>query len=224
MWIIEHASGAAIDEIVTLAHTHGIVFQWVPRFRLEQLSSGNPGHQGVVARVSAYRFSTFDEVFGHDQPNPVLVLDGIEDPHNVGAIARSAAFFGIGVMILPRWRSAGVTTAAVKASAGAIDKVRMIQGSSSAQTVFDLKAKGYWIVGADMTGRSLTEYSFPSPVALVIGAEGDGLHRLVKERCDDLVRIPGSGQFESLNASVAAGILMNRFFQTRSPGTGDIPR
>lgn len=200
----------AVDDILPLAREHRIVFQWVDRARITALAPGQT-HQGVVARVSPHRLAVLDDLWAKGAPRLLLVLDGITDPHNLGAIARSAAFFGAGGVLIPRWRSAGVTGVTAKAAAGALEVVPLVQVPNTAQALLDLKAKGYWVYGADAAGAPVDKMDFAHPAALVIGAEGEGLHRLVRERCDALVGIPGAGGVPSLNASCAAAALLYEF-------------
>lgn len=205
--------GAAVaDEVLPLAREHRVVFQWVDRARLSALAPGQT-HQGVVARVSPHRLMSLDELWAKGTPPLLLVLDGITDPHNLGAIVRSAAFFGAGGVLIPRWRSAGVTGVTAKAAAGALDVVPLVQVSNTAQALLDLKEKGYWVYGADAAGAAAASVDFARPLALVIGAEGEGLHRLVRERCDALVGLPGAGGVPSLNASCAAAAFLYDFFR-----------
>lgn len=217
IWILKGATGGQIEDILQSARRQGIVFQWVDRRRLNEMVE-NANHQGVVARVSSVRYETLEGILSSGSPSPLLLLDGIEDPHNLGAVLRNAVFFGAAAVIVPRWRSAGMSGAVLKSSAGAAHKIPLIQVTNLAQTLLVLKEKNYWVYGADTQGSSCKKTEFTSPFALVIGNEGRGLHRLVKERCDFLVSIPGSGHMESLNASCAAGVLMYEIF-TRPPKT-----
>ncbi len=211
LWLLKGAQGSGFEELLRLAQERRVVFQWVDRDRLDfMVRSAN--HQGVVARVSSVGYGDWNSLV-KDGSTPLLLLDGIEDPHNVGAILRSAAFFGAKGVIVPRWRSAGLSGTVMKASAGALAKVPMVQVANIAQALLDLKEKGYWIYGADGTGEPASSIVLNSPLALVIGAEGSGLHRLVKDRCDALMAVPGSGGMESLNASCAAAVLLHEIFR-----------
>ncbi len=207
LWLLKGVSGSSVEDILQLAREKGVVFQWVHRDRIGQMSKG-ANHQGVVARVSGVDYGSLEDVLCSKTRSPLVLLDGIEDPHNLGAIMRNAAFFHAAAVVVPRWRSAGLSGAVLKASAGALAKVPLVQVTNMAQTILDLKKKDYWVYGADMEGESCDCFSFNDPFALVIGAEGTGLHRLVKERCDALVSIRGSGRMESLNASCASGVLL----------------
>jgi 23S rRNA (guanosine2251-2'-O)-methyltransferase len=170
-------------------------------------------HQGVVARVAAVEYGSLEDLLAAGTPSPILLLDGIEDPYNLGAILRNAAYFGAKAEVVPRWRSAGLSGTVMKASAGALAKVPLVQVANVAQTILELKERNYWIYGADAAGEACSSFSFNPPFALVIGAEGAGLHRLVRERCDALVGAPGTGQMESLNAASASAVLLYEIFR-----------
>lgn len=220
LWL-QRGSGAA-DEMVRLARDHRVVFQWVDRQRLAVLAPGQT-HQGVVARVSAHQFAVLDDLWEKGTPRLLLVLDGITDPHNLGAIIRSAAFFGAGAVLVPRWRAAGITGVVAKAAAGALEVVPLVQVANTAQALLTLKDKGYWVYGADAAGSPVDRFDFAHPAALVIGAEGEGLHRLVRERCDALIGIPGAGGVPSLNASCATATLLYECFRRARPPTFGAP-
>jgi len=214
LWLLQGAGGTAVAEIIRLSKEKRVVFQWVDRRRLDQMAPGVV-HQGVVGRVSVHRYQTLDDLFDRGDPSPLLVLDGITDPHNLGAIIRNAAFFGAGAVLIPRWRAAGLSSVVDKASAGTVGLVPVVQVSNTANTLLELKERGYWIYGADAGGGLASRCSFSTPFALVIGAEGAGLHRLVRERCHDLVAIPGllrpplaTTEKFGLNASCACAALL----------------
>jgi 23S rRNA (guanosine2251-2'-O)-methyltransferase len=212
LWLLKGAGGGPIQEILAIAKEKRVVFQWVDRDRLtEMVRAAN--HQGVVARTAPVAYGDIDSFLAAGTPSPVVILDGIEDPHNVGAILRSAAYFGAAAVVIPRWRSAGLSGTVMKASAGALAKIPLIQVTNTAQTLLELKEKGYWIYGADVDGEPAPKVVLNAPLALVIGAEGSGMHRLVKDRCDALVSIPGSGEMESLNASCASAVLLHEIFR-----------
>lgn len=212
LWLLRGPGGSAVDELVRLAKDQRVVFQWVDRQRMAGLAPGAV-HQGAVARVSGYTYQTLDDLWALGRPAPLLVLDGITDPHNLGAILRNAAFFGTGGVILPRWRAAGITGAVAKAAAGTLGMVPVVQVANTAQTLFELKEKGYWVYGAAGEGDPCDRMDVTAPVALVIGAEGEGLHRLVRERCDHLIAVPGVGKTSSLNASCATASLLYELFR-----------
>jgi len=177
-----------------------------------------PATQGVVAEVEPYRYQTLENVLAKTKDKlPFLVmLDGLEDPHNFGAIIRSAEACGIDGIIIPKNRSVGLNATVVKVSTGAIEYVDIIEVTNLVRTLEDLKSKGFWIIGADMDGPTdFREQDYQMPIVLVIGSEGKGISRLVKETCDFLVNIPMYGQVNSLNASVSAGILFYEVVRKR---------
>ncbi len=201
-------SGSA-REIVAMARERGIPVQVVDRARLDEIT---PHHQGILAYASAYQYAEVEDILAlakarGEQPF-VVVLDGITDPHNLGAIIRTAACAGAHGVIVPLRRSVGLTPAAVKASAGAVETVRVARVTNLTQTLRRLKQEGLWIYAADMSGEDYRTVRMEQPMALVIGSEGEGVSRLVLENADFVVRLPVLGAVDSLNASVAAGILM----------------
>ncbi|MDR0896306.1 MAG: 23S rRNA (guanosine(2251)-2'-O)-methyltransferase RlmB [Oscillospiraceae bacterium] len=201
-------SGSA-REIVQMAREKGIVVQTVDRARLDELS---PGHQGMIAFASAFRYSTVEamlELAAERGEAPLLVvLDGVTDPHNLGAIIRSAECAGAHGVIVPERRAVGLTPAAVKASAGAVEYLPVARVGNINRLLELLKEAGLWIAAADMGGEPYTAADLTGPLALVIGAEGSGVSRLVMEHCDRRVALPIRGRIDSLNASVAAGVLL----------------
>jgi len=213
LWLLRGGKGAPVEEILRAARERHIVFQWVDRDRLNEMVRA-ANHQGVVARVSAFDYASLEDLLAAKRSG-LLLLDGIEDPHNLGAILRNAAFFGASGVVIPRWRSAGLSGAALKSSAGALAKIPLAQVTNIAQTIEELKKNNYWVYGADMKGEDCRRQVFHDPWALVIGAEGQGLHRLVKERCDALVKVPGSGGMESLNAASASAVMLYELFARR---------
>lgn len=209
-------SGAAHD-IVQLAREAGAVVQRVDRSRLDQIY---PAHQGMIAYVAAVEYSTVDEMLeraAQRGEEPLLVLlDGITDPHNLGAIVRTAECVGAHGVILPERRSAGLTPAAAKAAAGALNYMPIARVTNLNRTIDELKARGVWIAGASMDGVSAFSADLSDPMALVVGSEGEGISRLTLEKCDLRVAIPMKGHIDSLNASVAAGVLMYAIARARA--------
>ena len=196
-------------EIVATARERRIVVQEVDRARLDALA---PNHQGLIAVVSAYAYGTVEDMFAlaksRGEDPFFVILDSVTDPHNLGAIIRSAECAGAHGVIIPERRAVGLTPAAVKASAGAVEHIPVAREVNLARTVERLKAEGVWVYGAAMEGEDFRRVDFSGPAALVIGSEGDGLSRLVREKCDRLVALPMRGKIGSLNASVAAGVLL----------------
>ena len=214
--------GGRMQDVLALAGERGVRVRRVPADALDREARGGV-HQGVVAVVEDARDYSIDELLrGAAGPPLLVVLDGIEDPHNLGAILRTADAAGVDGVIVQRRRSAALGGAAAKASAGAVAHVRMATVVNIARTVDELKAAGVWTVG--LSGDAATSYDavdFALPTAIVLGAEGTGLRRLVRERCDVLAAIPLRGHVESLNVSVAAGVtLFEAVRQRRDRGSG----
>jgi len=213
----------SLKDLLNQAQKRKIPFTWVERRKLDGLTNGLR-HQGVVAYVAPLPMEEFDDLLDRvlsikDKKPLLLFLDGIQDPQNVGSIIRSAVYFGVHGIVLPKWRAAPVTGAVVRASAGAAQHISLSQVSNLSTALQKAKKKGLWLVGADMSGKNVKASDVPSPFAVVLGSEGEGLHRLVKEQCDFLVKISGSkqkGQVDSLNVSVAAGILLQQLSSTHN--------
>ena len=208
-------SGSA-REIVQKAKEQKIQVQIVEKSRLDAIA---PNHQGLIAFASAYQYSSVDDILNtayEKGEEPFLILlDGITDPHNLGAIIRTAECTGVHGIIIPQHRSVGLTPSAVKSSAGAVEYVKVARVSNLSRTIEYLQQKNIWLYAVTMNGHDYREISFKGGVALVIGAEEDGISRLVSEKCDYAVSLPMTGKIESLNASVAAGIMMYRVLECR---------
>ena len=203
-------------EILQLAKDAHVVIQEVDKSRLDEIA---PHHQGMIAYASAYQYSTVPEMLDAAQEkgeDPFLViLDGVTDPHNLGAIIRSAECAGAHGVIVPERRSVGLTPAAVKASAGAIEHMKVARVSNLNRTLEELKKLGIWVYALTMDGKDYQKIDFRGPCALIIGSEGEGISRLVLENSDVQVSLPMKGHIDSLNASVAAGIVMYRVLEAR---------
>lgn len=202
----------SMNEIKKLAKSRGIVIQYVHKNKLNQMSNTN-SHQGVIALSSSHDYKNLEDIFAiakRKGEDPfIIILDEIKDPHNLGSIMRTAECVGAHGIIIPKRRSVGLTSTVAKTSAGAIEYMPVVKVSNIANTIDILKEEGIWIYGADMDGeKSYYDTNLIGPIALVIGSEGSGIGRLVKEKCDVLVRIPIKGKVSSLNASVAASIIM----------------
>lgn len=200
-----------------LCRETGVPLKNVDRRKLEKYGTKN---QGVVALLADADYSTLDDVFRRaeekGEPPFVIVCDGIEDPHNLGSIIRSANLFGAHGVIVPKRGAAGLTAVVSKASAGAVWHTPVVRVTNVTETLKELKKRGLWVYGADADGASVDSgVELSGAAALVIGAEGDGISRLVRENCDVMLSIPMRGDIESLNASVAAGILMYLFMEGR---------
>ena len=211
-------SGSA-REIVAMAKEARIPVQEVERVRLDEITRN---HQGMLAFASAYQYATVDDMLAEAKEkgeDPFLILlDGITDPHNLGAIIRTAECVGVHGVIVPERRSVGLTPAAVKASAGAVEHVKVARVGNLTRTLADLKKAGLWIAAAVTEGEDFQKADLKGPLAIVIGSEGEGISRLVLEHCDRSVSLPLKGKIGSLNASVAAGILMYAVLAARNKG------
>ena len=209
-------SGTA-KEIIAMARDRHIPIQTVDRSRLDEITKN---HQGMLAFASAYRYCDVEDMLAEAQEKGeapfLVVLDGVTDPQNLGAIIRTAACVGANGVIVPERRAVGLTPSAVKASAGAIETVKVARVTNLTRTLETLKKQGVWLYAADMDGEDYRKVSFSGPMALIVGAEGEGVSRLVLEACDYKVSLPMRGGVGSLNASVAAGILMYAAFSGRA--------
>ncbi len=221
IWVAEGINKKSIGEILSLAKKAKVVVQYVPNKRLNSLLDSD-NHQGIVASVAAYRYAELDEIFelaARREEDPlILVLDELEDPHNLGSILRTADAAGVHGVIIPRRRSVGLTAVVAKASTGAIEYVPVVRVNNLSQTVTQLKDRGVWVAGTDAKGSA--DYRMMDatlPLAIIIGSEGKGMSRILKEKCDFLYHLPMLGQVTSLNASVAASLLMYEVLRKRQP-------
>jgi len=213
--ILESARPDRLRLLLDLAKQNRIPIHRVPRFDLDR-NLGEARHQGVMARIAAARYADADDLLssieaklGTEDPPLVLGLDGIEDPRNFGSILRTAECAGAHGVFIPERRATGLTDVVAKVSAGALEYVPVARVTNLARLIEQLKERNIWVVGAAGDAQqAYTEWDWRLPVALFLGSEGEGLHRLVREKCDTLVRIPLSGNIESLNVSVAAGVLL----------------
>lgn len=221
IWIAENAQKHLTQPIVAEAKAHGLVVQFVDRRKLDQMTD-NMQHQGVVAQVAAYNYVEVDEILSRaaakNESPFLLILDEIEDPHNLGSILRTAECTGVHGVIIPKRRSVGLTATVSKTSAGAVEYVPVARVTNLTQTIEELKKKGVWIAGTDVAAKQqVYDTDLKIPIAVVIGNEAKGVGRLIKESCDFLVKLPMFGQLNSLNASVAAGVLMYEVVRQRLP-------
>ncbi|HEY6674973.1 MAG TPA: 23S rRNA (guanosine(2251)-2'-O)-methyltransferase RlmB [Rubrobacteraceae bacterium] len=194
------------EEVANAASTRGVEIKRVSRQRVDELARGGV-HQGVVARVEPYPYSGLEEILASSEPL-ILVLDGVTDPRNLGAVLRAADSVGTSGVVVPKNRAAGVTAAAVKASAGASEHVRVARETNLRRAIEKMKEAGLWVYAADAAGTPYTELDLAGPIGLVFGSEGRGVRRLVREACDGEVSIPMLGNIGSLNISVAAAVLL----------------
>lgn len=207
-----------LQEVFDLAREHGIRVDRMQRDKLDKLT-GNANHQGVVAFTASADYVDVDEILdaSSDQPALIVVLDGVEDPRNLGAVLRSVEGAGADGVVIPERRAVGLTETVAKSSAGAIEHVKVAKVSNLNRFIEDLKERNIWVVGASGDATTdHTEWDWTQPSALVLGAEGSGLHRLVAENCDTLVKIPMYGKISSLNVSVAAGVILFEARRQRS--------
>ena len=204
--IARGAGGPRLQEIIDLARQQSVPVRFEPREALDR-ASNSAAHQGVLAFGAAERYAELDEIAVNAQL--LVVLDGVEDPHNLGAIIRTAHAAGAAAVVVPDRRAAGLTETVAKAAAGALEHLPVVRVGNVTQTLETLKARGFWIYGLDERATHLySEIDYAKPTLMVLGGEGQGLHQLVKKHCDVLVRIPMAGAISSLNVSVAAGIVL----------------
>jgi 23S rRNA (guanosine2251-2'-O)-methyltransferase len=218
VFLAKGTKGDNLDDIVSLAKEKRVMCDWVDRRKLDQMS-GTDTHQGIVAQVAPFQLSDLEDIWEEALASTssgarVLFLDGIMDPQNLGSLLRSAVFFGVSGVVIPKWRAASVTATVVRASAGAARLIKIAQVANLPTAMEAGKKAGLWIVGADMDGVNAKKADLPRPFALVMGSEGEGLHDLVRKKCDVIVGISRTGLGKgvaSLNVGVAGGILLHQF-------------
>ncbi len=225
VWIAEGVKKAGIAELLQLAKEAGLIVQFVPKNKIDQLTDGAT-HQGIAASVAAYKYAELDDLFesaaSRNEDPFFLILDELEDPHNLGSILRTADATGVHGVIIPRRRAVGLTAIVAKTSTGAIEHIPVVRVGNLAQTVEDLKKRGVWIAGTDAKGSAdYRRMDAKLPLAIIIGSEGKGMSRLLKDKCDFLYNMPMVGKVTSLNASVAAAILMYEVLRNRLPVNGN---
>ncbi len=210
LFILDGCQDGPIKTIIREAKKGDTIITFVKKERLDQMSEDGK-HQGVIAYAAAYDYAEVDDILNAAKEKGeapfILILDGIEDPHNLGAMIRTANQAGVHGIIIPKRRAVGLTGTVAKVSAGAINYVPVAKVTNLVATMEELKDKGLWFVCADMDGEVMYRQNLTGPIGLVIGNEGDGVSRLVKEKCDFITKIPMSGNIDSLNASVAMGVL-----------------
>ena len=230
LWLARDKSSPRMEKIVEKAHAGDIPFSRVPPARLFALA-GSERHQGVCARASSFHYVGLDEVLkgaaaalekaARTSPVCLLLLDSIQDPHNLGALIRTAYCAGVDGVVIPKDRCAAPSPAVSRISAGALEHTRLIRATNLVKIISALKSKGLWVAGLDRAaGDTLFSMDFKVPLAIVVGSEEKGLRPLVKKNCDMLVGIPQMGNVDSLNASVAGGIVMYEVFRQRRSGMG----
>lgn len=211
LFVLDGCKDGPVQSILREAKKHkDTVISFVKKERLDQLSETGK-HQGVIAYAAAYEYAEVDDILDAAKKKGedpfIIILDNIEDPHNLGAIIRTANLSGAHGVIIPKHRAASLTATVAKASAGAINYTPVAKVTNIAQTIEELKDKGLWFVCADMGGTTMYDLNLKGPIGLVIGNEGSGVSRLVREKCDMIASIPMKGDIDSLNASVATGVL-----------------
>lgn len=218
LFVLDGCQDGPVRSIIREAKKHDTILQFVTKERLNQLSETGH-HQGVIAHAAAYEYAQVEDILKRAEERKeapfVFILDGIEDPHNLGAIIRTANLSGAHGVIIPKRRAVGLTATVAKASAGALNYTPVAKVTNIGATIDELKAKGMWFVCADMGGESMYRLNLTGSIGLVIGNEGEGVSRLVKEKCDMIASIPMKGDIDSLNASVACGVLAYEIVRQR---------
>ncbi len=218
LFILDGCQDGPVRTIAREARKKDTIINYVSKERLDQLSETR-AHQGVIAQVAAYEYSTVEEILAKaeekGEPPFLVLLDNVEDPHNLGAIIRTANLAGAHGVIIPKRRSVGLTSTVAKTSAGALNYTPVAKVTNLVRTIEELKEKGIWFVCADMGGESMYRPNLTGPIGMIVGNEGEGVSRLVREACDFTASIPMKGDIDSLNASVAAGVLAYEIVRQR---------
>ena len=218
LFVLDGCQDGPVRTIVREAKKHDTIVNFVPKERLDSMSETGH-HQGVMAYAAAYEYAEVEDILKiaeeKGEPPFFFLLDGIEDPHNLGAIIRTANLAGAHGVIIPKRRAVGLTATVARTSAGALNYTPVTKVTNMAATIEDLKKRGIWFVCADMGGESMYRLNLTGPIGLVIGNEGEGVSRLVKEKCDMIASIPMKGDIDSLNASVATGVLAYEIVRQR---------
>lgn len=218
VYVLKGCQDGPINSILREARKHDTLVNFVAKERLDQMSETGK-HQGVIASAAAYAYAEVEDMLKlaeeKGEPPFLFLLDDIEDPHNLGAIIRTANLTGAHGVIIPKRRAVGLTATVARTSAGALNYTPVAKVTNLSATIEELKEKGMWFVCADMGGTTMYDLNLTGPIGLVIGNEGDGVSRLVKEKCDFVASIPMKGEIDSLNASVAAGVLAYEIVRQR---------
>lgn len=218
LYVLDGCKDGPVMTIIREAKKTDTIIRYVDREILDRLSKTGH-HQGVVANAAAYEYAEVEDILNaareKGEPPFIFILDGIEDPHNLGAIIRTANLAGAHGVIIPKRRAAGLTATVAKTSAGALNYTPVAKVTNLSATIEELKKEGLWFVCADMGGETMYNLNLTGPIGLVIGNEGEGVSRLVKEKCDYVASIPMKGNIDSLNASVAAGVLAYEIVRQR---------
>lgn len=218
LFVLDGCQDGPVRSILREAKKYDTIVNYVAKERLEQLSETGK-HQGVIAISAAYEYAEVEDILKNaeekGEPPFIFILDGIEDPHNLGAIIRTANLAGAHGIIIPKRRAVGLTPTVARTSAGAINYTPVAKVTNLTNTIRDLKEQGMWFVCADMDGTSMYDLNLTGPIGLVIGNEGEGVSKLVRENCDFVASIPMNGDIDSLNASVATGVLAYEIVRQR---------
>lgn len=218
LFVLEDCKEGSMNTVLREAKKHDTVINYVKKERLDQMSETGK-HQGVIGYLAAYEYATVDEILDKAREKGespfVILLDDIEDPHNLGAIIRTANLAGTHGVIIPKHRASGLTATVAKTSAGALNYTPVAKVTNISKTIEELKKEGMWFVCADMGGTTMYDLDLKGSIGLVIGNEGKGVSRLVKEKCDFVASIPMFGDIDSLNASVATGVLAYEIVRQR---------
>ncbi len=221
LFVLDGCQDGAVSTIKREARKHDTIINYVTKERLDQISETGK-HQGVIGYAAAYEYAEVEDILAKaeekGEPPFIFLLDNIEDPHNLGAIIRTANLAGAHGVIIPKRRAVGLTATVAKTSAGALNYTPVAKVTNLATTIEELKEKGMWFVCADMGGEAMYQLNLTGSIGLVIGSEGEGVGRLVKEKCDYIASIPMKGDIDSLNASVAAGVLAYEIVRQRYHG------
>ncbi|MGF2197470.1 23S rRNA (guanosine(2251)-2'-O)-methyltransferase RlmB [Enterococcus casseliflavus] len=216
LFLSEEARGEKIDRLKEMAREQAVPVKWVPKQKLDTMSDQGV-HQGMILAITPYQYLTLDELLAQTKEQPLyLILDNLEDPHNFGSIMRTADASGVDGIIIPKHRAVGITPIVVKTSTGAVEHIPVARVTNLTQAVQQLKKAGFWIFGTDMSGSDYRTWNAKGAVGLIIGNEGRGMGEGLKKEVDQILTIPMTGHVQSLNASVAAGLLMYQAFTSRN--------
>jgi 23S rRNA (guanosine2251-2'-O)-methyltransferase len=199
------------ESIISALQNLNVDIKYSSKFELDRLANGN--HQGIIVSIPDYKYHDVDEMYADDAL--IVILDHLEDPHNFGAIIRTCEAAGVNGIIIPKDRSVEVNSTVMKVSAGALEHIKVAMVTNLVNTIKELKKEGFWIVGTDMNGTDYTQIDYKGKVAIIVGNEGSGMSRLVTESCDFIATIPMRGKINSLNASVATGVVVYEAVKTR---------
>ncbi len=217
IFVARGVNGGPVEEILRIARDKKVPFHWVERQKIDELAGDEAVHQGVAAYATPIKFSDVNEIIGlaknfRDKRPAAIFLDGVTDPHNLGSILRSAVFFGVPAVVIPKWRAATLTGTVVRSSAGAARLISIAQVPNLVGAMELARKAGVWLVGADMSGDDIKQVDLPQPYILVMGGEGEGLHELVRKKCDMLISLKGHANrkgIDSLNVGAATAALLH---------------